>query len=572
MIAQVAFDLPLEGPFDYLIPEPLASRVAVGCRVRVSFGFRPKTGFVVGLLAQSALPKLKPVLAVEDSGNFNDLDLQFARSFSAYYGCSLGETLAATLRNKQEAGPSVRREGSPRFVLCRCSPADYAARIRAVREGYKKGRFLILVPDAFRGRMLSSAVDGEVKMGTRSLVFETDGRYDCVIMVDEEDASYKQEQSPMYETRQVLLQRAAIYGFDVAFVGITPSVELMALVREGKIQELEAARVDVPTVRLVDLSNYKFIPGLVSPPVREALENALKAGQKGLLILNRKGSYRLTRCVDCAEILKCERCDSPLYFSRAEGKYLCRHCPFTAPGDTVCPKCQNQSWRSQGIGVEQVQAELKKIFPTARIAAFERETKSSARRQEVDARADILIATQAALRFQGQWQAGVAAFIDFDSQLNRLDMSAGFKAFSLTLHIGGMAQTVFIQTRNINHHVLQCLARADMGGFYDEELKLRQELGFSPFKHWVKISWRGPSEKSTHQAACHVYNELAKAAPQVCLITEPAAEAVARKRGQFRFQVMVQADEVPPAVAFIKSAIARVKRTSGVITTINVDP
>ena len=190
-------------------------------------------------------------------------------------------------------------------------------------------------------------------------------------MVDEEDPSYKQEQMPMYDTAQVLLTRSKMYGFDVAFVGISPSVELMALACERQNQALSKSQLPTSlAVRLVDLSNYKFIPGLISPPVRDALEAALKAGKKSILVLNRRGSYRLTRCVDCAEILKCTHCDSPLIYSRSEGKFLCRHCTYTAPGDTVCPKCHKPSWRSQGIGVEQVQTELKKFFPQAKIAGF----------------------------------------------------------------------------------------------------------------------------------------------------------------------------------------------------------
>jgi primosomal protein N' len=97
-------------------------------------------------------------------------------------------------------------------------------------------------------------------------------------------------------------------------------------------------------------------------------------------------------------------------------------------------------------------------------------------------------------------------------------------------------------------------------------------LGFSPFKHWVKISWRGKSEKSTQQAARQVYNGLCQSAPENCLITPPLADAVGRKRDQFRFNLMVQADHVPPAVAFIKSTIAQIKRPSRVIVTMNIDP
>ena len=279
----------------------------------------------------------------------------------------------------------------------------------------------------------------------------------------------------------------------------------MAMVRDDQVKLIEDATSKLALAKVVDLSNYKFIPGLLSPPVRDRLDAALKAGQKSILVLNRRGSYRLTRCVDCAEILKCSHCDSALIYSRAEGKFLCRHCTYTVPGDIVCPKCHKSDWRSMGIGVEQLQTELKKYFPQARITAFERATKSTDKAPKPLGDFDILISTSAVLRFQGEWSVQVAAFIDFDAQLNRLDVRCGFNAFSLALHISSMAlEGVFIQTRNSSHYVLQSLSRGDIKNFYDEELKLRKEFGFSPFKHWVKINWRGKVEKSTHEAAVEV--------------------------------------------------------------------
>ncbi|MDE2231795.1 MAG: hypothetical protein KGJ95_07020 [Candidatus Omnitrophica bacterium] len=575
MIAQLVFDLPIDGPFDYLVPEHLAGGVTVGCRVRVSFGRGTRIGFVVGLIDQSAIARLKPVGGLADAGPvFNELDLEFAKGFGAYYGCSLGEALTTVLRNKKNLEPSMRRDRKPVISLYRCPPDEYAVQIQRIMAGYPSGaRFLVLVPDAYRAQMLSrQKLAGDISIGKRSCVFESDGRYDCVIMVDDEDASYKQEQSPMYETRQVLLARCALYGFDVAFVGVCPSVELMAMVREKKVLLGRDDGAAFAPAKLVDLANYKFVPGLVSPPVRLGLESALKAGRKSLLVLNVKGSYRLTRCVDCSAVLKCARCDSPLYFSRSRKKYICRHCTFTLPQETVCPACGKPSWRSQGIGIEQVQAELKKIFPQARIVAFERGRKADAQDSDVPDNFDILIATRALLRFQGRWKAQTAAFIDFDSQLNRLEARAAFNAFSLAQHVAGMADSVFIQTRNVSHYVLGHLSRGDIKGFYDEELALRRELGFSPFKHWIRVSWRGAGEKSTHKAASHVYNELSKAAPEGCVVTSPLADEVARKRDLFRFNVMVQADDVPAAVAFIKAGLSRVKRPGGVIVTINVDP
>jgi len=395
-------------------------------------------------------------------------------------------------------------------------------------------------------------------------VFESDGRYACVVMVDDADDSFKQEQTPMYETRQVLLARGQIYGFDIVFVGVSPSPELMAMTIDGEIKLIEAGQ-KLPKVRLVDLTNYKFVPGMISPPLRDALEASIKNNQMSLLVLNRKGSYKLTRCIDCGEVLKCSHCDSSLIYSRSEGKFLCRHCTFSLPGETVCPKCHKPSWKSQGIGVQQVKSELKKIFPLAKIASFERGEK-------LVLNSHIIISTRAILRFQGQLSLKVAGFIDFDGELNRLDMRAAFNAFSLVLHIGDMAQEVFIQTRNFNHYVLESLARGDIKGFYDEELKLRKEFGFSPFKHWIKINCRGKSEKTTLAVAHAVYNALTKDSLEHCVVTAPQADTLSRKRDQFHFNVMVQANEVKEAMSFIKSRLARLKRAAKVIVTLNVDP
>jgi primosomal protein N' len=591
MIAQVVFDLPLDGPFDYLIPEQLVSQMTVGRRVKVSFGPRPQIGFVIGLLEESSIAKLKPVLSLVDNlAAFNSLDLTFAKTFSAYYGCSLGETLATILRNKENHQPSVHREHQPLFSLYRCHPNGYADKIKEITTRYPaSARFLILVPDIFRAEAISQQLKGNaIKIGARSSVFESDGQYDCVIMVDEEDSSYKQEQTPMYETRQVLLTRSNMYGFDIAFISISPSVELMAFVREHHVQLIEGPHQGLPSPRLIDLTNYKFVPGLIAPPVRDALDAALKGAKKSILVLNRRGSYRVTRCVDCAEVLKCSHCDSPMIYSRLEGKFLCRHCTYTAPGSTVCPKCHKPSWKSMGIGVEQLQTELKKYFPLARIQSFERAGRDVKRPNNIGSvksssnvvtgikslpEFDILIATNAVLRFQGTLKVQVAAFIDFDAEINRLDMRSAFNAFSLALHISSMAiESVFIQTRNSNHYVLQHLSRGDCQGFYDEELKLRKEFGFSPFKHWVKISWRGKVEKSTREAASQVYNVLSKSVGENDTVTPPLADAVGRKRDQFRFNVMVQTNVVAPAVALIKASIAQIKRPSRVIVTMNVDP
>ena len=231
------------------------------------------------------------------------------------------------------------------------------------------------------------------------------------------------------------------------------------------------------------------------------------------------------------------------------------------------PNATNPTGARKGIGVEQIQAELKKYFPQAKIVAFERAARIN------PATFDILVSTQAVLRFQGIWQVHMAAFIDFDAELNRLDMRSSCNAFSLARHISDMTlERVFIQTRDINHYVVKSLKANDSQGFYDEELRLRKEFGFSPFKHWVKITLRARSEKSAQETSAQVYNQLKKTAPAHYAVMPPLADGVARRRDQFLFNVMVQADQVRGAVAFIKSALGQIKRPSRVCVTLNVDP
>ena len=327
-------------------------------------------------------------------------------------------------------------------------------------------------------------------------------------MVDDEDASYKQEQMPMYETRHVLLMRSKIYGFDTAFIGTSPSPELMALNHEGRVKFIDETAPHTPVITTVDLSNYKFMPGMVSPPVHDALQGALKAGKKSILVLNRRGSYRITRCVDCEKSSNAAAVTVRSFIPGQPENICAAIARSTASGELICPQCRKSNWRSRGIGVEQIQAELKKYFPQAKIVSFERATKLSVKdgviaRSEATKQSlpdfDILVSTQAVLRFQGTWQVHMAAFIDFDAELNRLDMRSSCHAFSLARHISDMTlERVFIQTRDINHYVVKSLKANDSKGFYDEELRMRKEFGFSPFKHWVKITLRA-SLKNLHK-------------------------------------------------------------------------
>ena len=576
MFAQLVFDLPLAGPFDYLVPSNLESQIAVGSRVQVFLGTRKCVGFVIGLMDQSLIENLKPIKSLVDEKPILDqAQIALAHELSRYYGCSLGEALFTITRGcqGQQIAGNAPRTGPSSLSLHLVPSGHYEqvllSLIKPLAE--KKERALILVADQF----VASAMENIVKkhflkesylIGTRSLVFRSLADISLVIMIDEEDPSYKQEQTPMYETRDVLLMRSRLERINIAFVSSTPSVEMMSLVNRGQIKKFEqkpagGTGLKPVHVQVIDLNNYKFTPkGLISPPVINAIEKNLATQEKTIVVLNRKGSYALSRCKDCGFVLKCQRCDAPMMYSRLKTQYQCHYCSFSLPQETNCPQCQKPSWKSIGIGVEQVQRELKNTFGKAEVACFERGT-------EKLKDFNILITTQAVLRFKYQWKVNTIILIDFDSQLNRMDRHSSFRSWSLTQHFRSMAKKqLFIQTRDISHYVIKALVQDDGKFFYNEEMNIRKELELSPFGHEVAVCLRSKNQVAAQQMAQEFYELLKNKVEHL-----PSTDMVSKKRDQYRFNILVRGEDVIDMIAKIKTALGKLKRRSNVIVTLNVD-
>ncbi len=609
VIAHIALDLPVEGHFDYIIPDGLQGHIEVGMRVMVPFGSRQACGYVVGLAQQSKIAKLKSINSrCEPTPSISARMMDLARDFARHYGASLGEALSAMLplllrqgrSGALRARPALPVRGQPSSIpaLLLSASGDYMVALRPLIQKAlaSKGSVLFLVPDGAYVKQYKALLEphfnstpmliddsqtqvgqlnhwlkvrgaaNSIVIGTRSAVFAPLNDLGLVVMIDEDNASFKQEQSPLYETRDVLLMRARLEAFNIVFCSATPSVDLWQMVKEGKVKRQDITGVAMPLPVAVDLNDYKFIPGLLSVPLRNGIEATLKQKGKAILILNRRGSYAVSRCQDCGKTLTCAHCDSALIFSKLKNQFLCNHCTFALPGNAPCAHCHKVNWKFVRMGIEQLQGELTKYFPTARIASFDGEDS-----QEPKA-ADILIATQAILRFKGKLKAQLVGMIDFNAEINRLDANSSFKAFSLARQLNAMATShLFVQTRNNEHYVIKSLIRQDLELYYEEELALRKELGFAPFKHWVRLMLRSKNEKIAQEMAQAVYNELITGAGKQFTVMSPAPDAVFKKRDQYRYNLSVQGEEVVATMDLVKAALAKVKRYSRVIVTLNVD-
>ena len=554
MIAHVVFDLPLEEPFDYLIPEELQTKVMPGVRVKVTLGLKPMTGYVIAVVDSSSVLKIKPLKTVcDERAVFEHRDLAFAKEFCAYYGCTLGEALAVMLRNQpfKKATVTPRLESPHKGVgnrsfLYHCPDGEYAPIIRRLTDG--RTDYAIVLPSS------------------PSAMFKEFGHCGLIIVVDEENPSYKQQQSPMYEGREALFMAQKIYGFDLAFISATPSVELMHMAHLKTIgYELCAGRRLAKPV-IIDTSTYKYLEkGILSPAARHTLQENINAKMQTVIILNRRGSYSVTRCSDCGHILKCRHCDIAMSYSRAQKKFICRQCTYQLDNLLQCPTCGKSSWKSFGMGIEQVQKELSFLFPTVKVAHYEQES------SELPKQFDILIATSAILHFKGKLKVRTVLMVDIDSELNRLDMRSSFKGWSLVGHARSLGEQMLIQTRNPDHHVLKSLLSDDTALFYSEEWRLRQELGFAPFRHCVTIVIRAKVEKVVLTSVDDMYNILNLNKACDIVVSSPEPDVPAKLRDQFRYRILVQGSEVKSMIALIKQALRQLKR-SRVIVTLNVNP
>ncbi len=533
-IAQVVFDLPLEGHFDYSIPPVLDHQIAVGSRVRVSFGTKKLIGFVIKIIDQSAFEKLKAVQAViDDTSLLDQHQMSLGYQLSAYYGCSLGDALFTIIRGceNQNLAVAVVKNQLSSIVFYHCPSGRYEDILKVLIKPFaqKRQRVLILVAD----QVVLISVEAFLKkhvskdlyvLGMRSLVFRSLVDIGLMIMIDEDNSSFKQEQTPMYETREVLLMRSKIETINIAFISTAATVELMRLVKEGDVEAAPCGRLGLAQgpartvqIQAVDLNNYKvFSRWFLSPAVLSSLTSNLSRGLPSMLVVNHH------------------------------------------------------------LGVEELQKDLHKQFPKAKIFVFSAKGGSASGGKKAQGELkphDILIGTSVLLRFKNNYKAESVILLDSDGELNRLDIRSCFRTWSLAQHFRTMANSQFlIQTRQPDHYVIQSLIKDDIQYFYQEDMRIRQELGVSPFGHQISVCLRGKEQKNVEKVSNQLYQVFKKEFLKEIQVNELEQESSIDKKGQHRINILLQGVDLIGMMSVIKKSLEQIKRRFKVIITFNVDP
>jgi primosomal protein N' (replication factor Y) len=373
-----------------------------------------------------------------------------------------------------------------------------------------------------------------IVIGARSAIFAPVELLGLIIVDEEHEHSYKQEEAPRYHARDVAIMRGRMENAVVVLGSATPSLESYYNCKRGKYTLLELPeRVDdqkMPHVRVVDMrqaaSRQRGKEGIpiFSPQLKEAITQRLERKEQTILFLNRRGYSTSLQCPKCGQVVQCPNCSLALTFHRQEQKLCCHICGHVAPVPSVCPneKCKNPAIRFAGTGTQRVEETLAKLFPHARVKRMDADTmkrKDDYRKVLGDFRAgktDILVGTQMIAKGLHFPNVTLVGIIYADLALHQPDFRAGERTFQLLTQVAGRAGRgdvegeVFVQAFAPFHPAIQYARRHDFPGFYEQEIEFREQLKYPPVSRVALLTLKGRNEDKVKFSAEHLKRELEK--------------------------------------------------------------
>ena len=435
-----------------------------------------------------------------------------------------------------------------------------------------------------------AVADGSAKVviGARSALFLPYADLGLIVVDEEHDPGYKQEDGVTYHARDMAVVRARLGGFPVCLVSATPALETLVNIEHGRYQRLSlSARhggAALPQIGLVDLRrDPPPRQSWLSPPVRAALGEALADGEQALLFLNRRGYAPLTLCRTCGYPLECPNCTAWLVEHRYFWRLQCHHCGHSEPKPEIFPSCGDRdSLNPCGPGVERIEEETRGLFPEARIEVLASDT--VARPAELQAAlqriregaVDIVIGTQIIAKGHHFPMLTLVTVIDADIGLEGGDLRAGERTFQLLQQVAGRAGRgsrpgqVMVQTYRPDHPVIAALAAGDRDTFMAAEMHAREQGGMPPFTRLAALILSGPEEGEVDAVA----RELSRARPNVegVRILGPAPAPLAVLRGRHRRRFLVNAPKDVAIQQVIAAWLQPIKPPNSVRVQVDIDP
>ena len=406
-------------------------------------------------------------------------------------------------------------------------------------------------------RRIRSGAAGVV-VGTRSGVFAPVRNLGLIVVDEEHDSSYKQEETPRYNGRDVAIVRAQAAGACVVLGSATPSLESRYNAGRGKYTLLELPeRIEarpMPAVELVDM-RIEFLEtrkqATFSRKLLEAIGHRLDNGEQTIVLLNRRGFSSFVACRACGERVGCMNCSVTLTFHRRDRRMLCHYCGYAEKVPALCPKCQSEHIYFLGVGSERVEDELHREFPRARVARLDRDTATGKRQYETilqqfrERNYDILVGTQMIAKGHDIPNVTLVGVVSADVGLGMPDFRAGERTFQLLTQVAGRAGRgnlpgiVLIQTINPDHYAIRMAAAHDYRAFYEKELNFRRMMAYPPFSAMANILVRAEKQEQAMRMSTELGHHIAPA-PEKMRIMGPAEAPVPRLKAEYRYQFLIK--------------------------------
>jgi primosomal protein N' (replication factor Y) len=418
------------------------------------------------------------------------------------------------------------------------------------------------LPDVERAREWWRVRRGEARVvvGTRSAVFAPVENLGLIVVDEEQEASYKQEETPRYHGRDVAVVRAKLEGAVALLGSATPSLESFHNAGLGKYQLLHLdSRVEnrpMAKVEIVDLredfrATHRVSP--ISSKLGEGIRERLAQGTQSLILINRRGYSWFVICRSCGAAIQCENCSISLAYHKQRERLECHYCGFSRRVPESCPKCNSEHVYFFGAGAEQLEEKLREKFPSAKVARLDRDSvRTKHAYQQVlgdfaSGKIDILVGTQMVAKghdFQGVTLVGVVAA---DSQLSLPDFRAAERTFQLLTQVAGRAGRgslpgeVLVETYSPEHYAIQLAARQDYLSFFEKEVQFRRLLHYPPFTALASILVRDRKIENAIRWSRQLSAFLAPQESRGVKVMGPAAAPLARLKREYRFQFLLKA-------------------------------
>ena len=451
--------------------------------------------------------------------------------------------------------------------------------------------------DTQRMQAWNRAREGEssILIGTRSAVFVPLARPGIIILDEEHDASFKQQDGFRYHARDVAIKRSSMEAIPVVMGSATPSLESWHNAQQGRFKlltlEQRATAGGLPDIHLLDLDKQPLQNG-ISIPLREGVRKCCKQGEQSLLFINRRGFAPAVCCSACNTLIQCSRCDARMTWHQKQGRLVCHHCGKTNRWPERCADCGGDEMVTIGQGTENIHQTIQQMVPDASIERIDRDT--TRRKGELEERlqrahsgeAEVLVGTQMLSKGHDFPNLKLVGILDSDQLLFSSDFRANERLFQLITQVAGRAGRAdqrgmaLLQTRFPDSPWMQVIVKHDYRAFAEMALQERKLAQYPPFSHIALLRAEAVEQSEAMKFLDHMYH-LAKgliaanSQMQPVSLSEPIPSAMEKKAGRYRAQLLVQASTRSPLHTFLsywRSEIESARQSRKVRWSLDIDP